>query len=100
MVSVPPAAWAELPTRPDVSGSVAGAPGSLRVELRENADNTMIITPCAKTAPVIGRRRLNQLYSAACGALSDQRAISVFEAKDSSTSFFGVSTPATGRFVR
>src|SRR5579863_7891927 len=31
-------------------------------------------------------------------ALSDQRAIKVFDGKSSSTSFFAVSTPATGSF--
>ena len=35
-------------------------------------------------------------YLAACGALSAQRAISVFDGSVSSTSFFAVATPATG----
>ena len=54
-------------------------------------DETMTITPCENGARS-GRRRLKANYSAACGALSAQRAIRVFDGSVSSTSFFAVAS--------
>src|SRR5260370_42568846 len=98
MVRVPgDAACAEPPRRPEESGSAA-APASCSTVRRETTEDPMTLLHMQMRERRPQWAPLTELfdYLAACGALSAQRAISVFDGRPSSTSFFADATPATG----
>src|SRR3981081_1222977 len=96
MVNVPGvAAVADCVSRPEESGSAA-APASCSTLRRERIGETMTGDSTKENGARERAPLMEGVYSAACGALSAQRAINVLDGKLSSTSFFAVGTPAVG----